>query len=155
MSDDGICRHVHIVFQTCNSDTREGARTDMTDFYRIWIGMEFHSCPMSFPALWGFLSLTVSCKSSNQKDDRPFRLWPCPLFPDSWMSWLKLHESPLEHCPRAFHWKHSPTFLSTQASFPFWLLVTDPLSTTSFRTLKFRVLIIWLIWSFTAVFNLW
>ena len=38
-------------------------------------------------------------------------------------------------------------------SFLFELLETDPFSTTSFQTLKFRVLIVWSIWSFTDVFN--
>ena len=43
------------------------------------------------------------------------------------------------------HFPHNVGFL--------WLLVTDPLSTTSFQTLKFRFLIIWSIWSCTDVFN--
>ena len=67
--------------------------------------------------------------------------------------WQKLHESPLELCPCAFHWKHSPTFLSSQAFIPFWLLVTDLRSTTPSQTLTFRVLIIWSTWSFTDVFK--
>ena len=29
---NGVCRHVHILFQTCNSDTREDAKTYMTFF---------------------------------------------------------------------------------------------------------------------------
>ena len=45
------------------------------------------------------------------------------------------------------------TLSKTLAFFPFWLLVTAPLSTTSFWTLKFRVLFIWSILSSTAVFN--
>ena len=55
----------------------------------------------------------------------------------------------LDHCPIAFHWRHSPTFLSTQTFHPFWLLVT-----ASFRTLKFRVLMFWSIWRLTLVFKL-
>ena len=47
-------------------------------------------------------------------------------------SWLKLHESPFELCPCDFHWKHSPHFPGNVAFFPFWFLVTAPLSTTSF-----------------------
>ena len=46
---NGMCRHVHILFQTCNSDTWVDARIHMTDFYRILIGMEFHSSLSSFP----------------------------------------------------------------------------------------------------------
>ena len=41
------------------------------------------------------------------------------------------------------------------AFLPFWLLVTALFSTTSLQTLKFRVLIIWSIWTFTAVLNCW
>ena len=44
----------------------------------------------------------------------------------------------------------SPRWLSF---FPFWLVVTDPLSTISFWALTLRVLIIWSIWSFTDVFK--
>ena len=87
------------------------------------------------------------------EDDRPF-IWPLHKSPCASSWWLKLRESLLEHCPCAFHWTRSPAFLSTQDFCPVWLLVTDPLSTTSFRTLKFLVLIIWHIWSFTDVFNL-
>ena len=47
--DNDICRQKRNLFQICNSDTREGARIHMTDFHRIWIGMEFHSCLSSFP----------------------------------------------------------------------------------------------------------
>ena len=47
------------------------------------------------------------------EDDRPFRLWPSPLFPEARRSWQKLHGSPVEHWPCAFHWKHSPTFFWT------------------------------------------
>ena len=39
--------------------------------------------------------------------------------------------------------------------FLFWLSVTDPSSTTSFRILKFQFLIIWSLWSFAPVFNCW
>ena len=86
---------------------------------------------------------------SAGENGRPSRLWPPCKSPWTCLSWLKLHEPPFEHCPCAFHSTHSHTLLSTEAFFPFWLLVTDPLSTTSLRTLKFRVLIIWSIWSFT------
>ena len=42
-----------------------------------------------------------------------------------------------------------------ERSFPFWLLVTAPLSTTSLRTLKFRILLFWSFVVFpTSVFNL-
>ena len=51
--------------------------------------------------------------------------------------------------------KHSLTFISPQALFPFWLSVTDPRSTPSFRILKFQFLIIWSLWSFAAVFDCW
>ena len=55
----------------------------------------------------------------------------------------------------AFHWSHSPTFFATWAFFPLRPLEVAPLSTVSFRTLKFCVLIVWPICSITDVFSLW
>ena len=125
--------------------------------------MEFHSCLSSFPVY--YLITVRICVPRRQygfafawkagEDDRTFRLWPSPFFPLASGSWLKLHESPVEHCPCAFHWKHSNTFISPQALFLFWLSATDPRSTTSFRILKFQFLIIWSFWSFAPVFNCW
>ena len=78
--------------------------------YNFWIGIEsdfscqnFHLCCL----------LDRQPLPSVGEDDRPFRIWHLPRLPEAIVSWLKLHESPLEHCPCAFHWKHSPTFLST------------------------------------------
>ena len=78
-------------------------------------------------SLWGFfLSLAVSlfCLRMGCRRRRSsfLSLSFATVSRDSWMSWLKLHEPPLEHCPCAFHWKHSPTFFSTWAFFPFLTL---------------------------------
>ena len=135
--------HAWITLLTCSFDTRND-NIYMTGFYKSCIGMEFRSfclksdtlcCLMFLRIFFPFVSLCL-------------RIW-CGRRRSSFSSlWLKLHESPVEHCLCAFHSKHSPTFLSKWAFFPCWLLVTDPRSTTSFRTLKFRVLIIWSMWSF-------
>ena len=79
-------------------------------------------------------------------------LWAHP-FLDA-CAWLKLQESPLEHCPIAFHWKHSTILLSTTAFLPFGLLLTVPLLTISFRARKLRVLICWTKRHLTANFEL-
>ena len=84
------------------------------------------------------------------EDDRPFRPWPPYKSLCNSSSWLKLHESPFEHCPCAFHWKLSS---QRRLSFQFdslWLISFPQLRS---GTLKFRVLIIWSVWSFTDVFN--
>ena len=48
-----------------------------------------------------------------------------------------------------------PLSSQRRLSFLFWLLVTDPRSTTSLQTLKFPSVIIWRKWSFTTVINMW
>ena len=104
------------------------------------------SCPEIFEFILCIVIVGLGCTG---EDDRPFRLWSAPLLPEAIVSWLKLQECPFEHCPIAFHWRHSRSFLSTQTFLPFWLLVTP-----SFRTLKFRVLIFSSVWRLTIVFNL-
>ena len=118
---NGICRHVHILFQIFNSDTREGARIYMTDCYRILIGMEFHSYQTSFPVYClisgKFLSSPSACFAFEwdaREDDRPFRLWPCPLFR---------------------MWKHPPT----------WTMCFPPLPHSCQRRLSFLCDSWWLI----------
>ena len=107
-------------------------------------------CTSSCPEIFEFiLCIVIVGLGGTGEDDRPFRLWSAPLLSEAIVSWLKLHEFPFEHCPIAFHWWHSPTFLSTQTFLSFWLLVT-----ASFRTLKFRVLIFSSVWRLTIVFNL-
>ena len=66
----------------------------------------------------GFLpSLWVGATEVEEDDCAP---WP------ERDPWLKLQESPFEHCPFAFHWKQSPTFLSARAFLPLWLWPTLP-----------------------------
>ena len=74
----------------------------------------------------------------------------CDFFPRL-LSWQKLQVSPFEHCPFAFHWKHSPCFPSTLTCFPLRVFSNTLVSILSFQTLKFRFLIIWSVCLFTMV----
>ena len=70
--------------------------------------------PLGLPLLYGFLPSVWVGVFEVEKDE-------CALWSEL-DPWLKLQESPFEHCPFAFHWKHSPTFLSglTLLPFEFW-----------------------------------
>ena len=68
--------------------------------------------------VWGFFSPFVSLGPRvwcRRRRSSFFCLWPLHKSSCASSSWLKLHESPLDRCPIAFHWLQSPTFLSTQA----------------------------------------
>ena len=101
--------------KTCNSDTREDARIHMTVFFLQNLnrhGISLVSRVFLFIArsLWGFLLLAVSqfcLRVGCGRRRSSFCLWLLPLFPGTLGSWLKVHKSPFEHCPCAFHWKHS------------------------------------------------
>ena len=69
--------------------------------------------------------------------------------------WRKLQDFPFEQYPFAFHWKHSPTLLSTKDLFPLWPFVTAPLSTISFWTLTLMFLRVWSICNFTHILGVW
>ena len=69
--------------------------------------------------------------------------------------WLKLHESPFEHCPVAFHWQRFPAFSLNADFLPLWLLTTTPVSILPFWAWKLRVPIIWPMCCLTIVLNLW
>ena len=74
--------------------------------------------PFRLPYLQSFLPSVRVGAVEGEEDD-------CARWPE-WDPLLKLQESLLEHCPVAFHWMDSPTFLSTLTFFPFRLL-TDTL----------------------------
>ena len=77
-------------------------------FYNYYIDTESHFSCQNFPSLSPFSpSVCLAFERDAGEVDRPFRLWLLALFPEARESWLKQHESPLEHCPCAFHWKHS------------------------------------------------
>ena len=143
-----LTSHTCIPIQTCTWDTRVGANNYMTDFFIFYIGTEFCPCiwwAFSYVAwtLWGYLSVSRGLRESGAGEDEcPFALQASYLFPDAG-SWRKLRESPFGHCPFAFHWKHSPTFLSALAFLHFRLLTNAPISNLSLRALKLRVLIVW------------
>ena len=150
--------HICIQSQTCSFDIREDAPNHMTGLLQFlyWHGFLLivseelsYLLPVVF---WGCFSLRQSLPS-NLVRERTIVLLVSDhrtSLPCTSLSWLELHESPFEHCPCAY----TPTFLSTWAFCPVWLLVTAPLATTSFRSLKFRILISWSIWILTEVFNL-
>ena len=116
---------------TCSFDTREDAKIYMTGFYKSCSGMEFRSFSLkNFPLRCRMFFADFSSPSSGVafefgagEDNRIFRLWAPPLFPEA-SSRLDLHESPFEHCPCVLTWKHSPTF-QRWLSFPFdsWSLL--------------------------------
>ena len=134
----------------------------MTDVYRIWIGMKFHSYSTSFPVycvipVRVFVPRRQSLPSSGMQE-KTIVLSVSDLFHRCWrpychdwncmsLLWNIVHVPSTENT--------LPLSFQRRLSFLFWLLVTDLLSTTSFRTLKFRVLIIWSTWFFTTVFNCW
>ena len=151
---NGMCRHVlspcaHSFFRLVILTHGRMPQLTWRIFTRTWIGMEFQSYPVSFPYYCSRSVLTF--ERDAREDDLLFRLWLCPLFPESCVSWLKLHESPLEHCPCTFTENALPFSSQRRLSF----LWPDPLSTTTLRSVKFRVVIIWSTWSFTPVFNCW
>ena len=143
---NGICRHICILFLTCNFDTREDARTYMTFFFftEFESAWNFTLAQRAFLfvawSLWGFLSLAVSLfclrmgcrrrRSSFFASDlcHCFLVLVCHDWNYMGLLWNIVHVPSNE----------SPLPLSSQRR-----LVTAPLSTTSFRTLKFRVLIMW------------
>ena len=90
---------VCILFVTCSFDTRE----DVKHSHDVFVLQILYRHGMS-------LLLSEELSFLFGADDRPFGLWPLPLLPEAVVSRVKLHEYPLEHCPCAFHWKHSPTF---------------------------------------------
>ena len=88
----------------------------------------------SFPFRIIFHSLRV-CSFEAREDS-------CIAFQRLFSSRRELQAFPLEHCPFAFHWKHSPCFQSTLTSFPLHRDFADtPVSYLSFLASKFRALI--------------
>ena len=67
------------------------------------------------------------------------------------MSWLKLHESPVEHCPVAFRWKLSETFLSTLAFFPFWLLLLGQSTCSGLWSFEFSSTDRYVVWHMSSI----
>ena len=79
---NGICRHAHILSQTCKSDTRDGARIYMTDFLQnlkghgISLSSNEFSCLLLDPCE-GFCpspSVCFAFQWDAREDDRPYRL---------------------------------------------------------------------------------
>ena len=104
--------------QTCSFDTGEDAKISMTGFDIFCDGS------VAWCFLRIFSSLRQSCPSNLVREKTivlfvsDHRTSLLLLVCDDWnyMSLL------FENCPCAFHWKHSPTFLSTWAFFPFLTL---------------------------------
>ena len=131
-----ICRHVHILFQTCNSDTREDARTYMTDFtdlnrHGVSLLSVESSCLLPDPCedFCSSPSVCFSVESDAGEDECRFCLWPLPLFPVTLGSWLKLHESPLELLSVCLPLKtlsHFPLSVGFLSFFDSWWLILFP-----------------------------
>ena len=105
--------------QTCNFEIREDANNHTTDEVisaRFLIFLPEGPLPVGALPFEGFLPSCCVCDLGAREDDRAF-------FPRLLSSWRKLQASPFEHCPFDFHWKHSPSFLSTLTFFPVWVLI--------------------------------
>ena len=119
----------------------------MGNFLSFW-AVPFEGTTVSlgdFPFEELFPTLCV-CGLGAREDD-------CVFFPRLLSSWRKLQASPFVHYPFAFHWKHSPSFLSTRACFPLRVFINTPVSILSFLAWKFRVLIFWFKGLCTMVLN--
>ena len=143
MSDMSFVVMYTSFLQTCNSDTREDDRIHMTCFcYRIW--MEFRTFSLkSFPLYWLFslrifVPLRQSPLSSNDTQEKTIgssfssltfvnvTRGNCLMTEKTWISFGTLFMChPL---------KTLSHFLLNESLLSFF---TDPLSTTSLRTLKF------------------
>ena len=147
-----LTRIIDFLCLSTSLSAREGARNHTTVlctfFHRFFYTVSPFNpeglTPRGLPYLWGFLPSVWVGAFEVEEDD-------CALWPE-WDPWMKRQESPFEHSFFAFRWKHSPTFPSALTVFPFWLLTNTPASTLS---LKFRVLIVWLICCLTIVLNFW
>ena len=96
-----------IRIQTCNFDRREPTKILHDGVYIFCIGSESDSFCQSLHLCCLLHRQSLPSNLVRDNDDRPFRLWLLPLLPEAISSWLKQQASPLEHCPCAFHWKHS------------------------------------------------
>ena len=95
------------------SRQREGAIIYMTGFtisvtarnfahfvWRVFLSVARWFRGFSFP----FVSLGPRIWCGRRRSSL-FRLWPPYKSPCTGLSWLKLHESPMEHSPCVFHWR--------------------------------------------------
>ena len=106
-----FCRHVHILFQTCNSDTREDATTYMTDFYQNLNrhGISILSNEFSILLQSVCSHLRMGCKrrrsSFSSLTLSSVSRVLCVMTETTWVSFGTLSVY--------LHWKRSPTFLLT------------------------------------------
>ena len=148
--ENSICCQICILSETCSFDTRVDANDCMMDF--LSNGTDVYSFCLWWPVFEVFSPLRQSWPSSLVREKTIVL-----VVSDHLTSPLVLVSHDWKHMSLLLNIVHVPSTentlpLSSQRRLSF-LLVTAPLSTTSFRTLKFRVLIIWSMWSFTDVFN--
>ena len=135
----------------------------MTDFYRIGIGMKFHSCLSSFP-VYCLITVRICIPRSQYvlpshgRREKTIALFVSDLRPS--FHWRVGHD--WNYMNLLWSIVHVPSIENTlslsshrRLCFLFWLSVTGPRSTTSFRILKFQFLIIWSLWKFAPVFICW
>ena len=145
---------MHPVSDLLFFDTREDASIDMTG------SLQFSVSPWNFSHLlseelsssvawcfWGFFYSLRQSWPSNLVREKTIVLF----VPDHRTSLFVIVRHDWNYTSRNIvHVPSTESFPLRRLSFLFeWLI----LSTTSFRALKFRILIIWSIWSFTDVFN--
>ena len=148
----------------CGHSERFGRGDD-----RCWLGWRRQRSSQLF---WNrSLGHGFCCKHVVSRD---YSLWETPfrrfssviLCLRSWSKWgrlccfstltlivWKLQVFPFVNCPLAFHWYHSPCFLSTLTCFPSRVFTNTPVSFLSFLASNFRALIFWSTCLFTMVFN--
>ena len=110
-------------------------------------------------SLWGFVFLAVSMVlPSHGRREKTIALFVSDLRPS--FHWRVGHD--WNYMNLLWSIVHVPSIENTlslsshrRLCFLFWLSVTDPRSTTSFRILKFQFLIIWSLWKFAPVFICW
>ena len=104
----------------------------------------FHLCCLNFWRVFAHLSWPANLV--RERDDCPLRLWASHLLPDE-AAWLKLHESPFEHCPincsPLIAFSHCPAnvgFLSfsTHGYFLLHYFISDSEVSRSYRLIKMK-----------------
>ena len=137
-----IYRRICIPMISSNFDTREHSKIHTMDSCT-----DLPGTPCTF-----FDSTSQGCSPSFRGSEAGAYLGVD--FPLSFPLWRKLELSPLEHCPAAFHWKHSPGPHGTPL-LSLRVFTTAPVSFLSFLAWKFRDFILWSMLLFTVVFNFW
>ena len=165
-----------ICFQTCNYDTLEVVENHTTIFYILplhtqgilarvaglasrLVELLSSVCPFPVGAEEDICALPFLLRSlftAGLRLDTPVFFTSSAdvsRFPEARECW-KLQESPFEHDPFAFHWKHSPVFRLVKEFCPY------PSFTAIRAVISLWILIMLLLWAcsfcnFTHILSLW